>query len=70
MHPQVEHVEAEAVRVELDDPEEEARAADEEEEEEPPPDDQEHLVVDDVQGEDADGVDGLLTPARAVSDRF
>ena len=57
---EVHHVEPELDRVDLDDPEDHPPDPEEDEEEEPEPDDEEDLVVDDVEGEHADGVDRLL----------
>jgi len=50
----------------LEDAEEGSAQPDDHEEEEPPPDDEEELVVDDVQRQNADGVDGLLAAARTI----
>ena len=63
MHPEVQQPVSEFGRVDLDNPEDDSGHADEDETEEPPPEDQEHLVVDDVQGEDAEGVDVGLLPS-------
>ncbi len=60
MHSEVDHVEPQPDRVDLDDPEDQPGDAEEEQDVIPPPDDQEHLVVDDVEREHADRVDVLL----------
>ena len=62
MHPEVQQPVSEFGRVDLDNPEEDSGQTDEDEAEEPPPENQEHLVVDDVQGQDAEGVDVGLLP--------
>ena len=62
MHPEVQQPVSEFGRVDLDNPEDDSGHADEDETEEPPPEDQEHLVVDDVQGQDAEGVNVGLLP--------
>ena len=49
----------------LDDPVDDPESPDNGEEEEPPPEDEEHLVVDHVEGENADGVDVLLLAPSA-----
>jgi hypothetical protein len=51
----------------LDDVEDHLRDGADEEEDEPPPQDQEDFVVHDVQPEDAQGADALLTSTGSVS---
>jgi hypothetical protein len=70
VHPQVDHVEPEPERVHLHDPEDDSAKAEKEEDEEPPPEDEEDFVVDDVEREDADGVDVALLAAGAKAVPF
>ena len=62
VHPEVQQPVSEFGRVDLDNPEDDSGQTDEDEAEEPPPENQEHLVVDNVQGRDAEGVDVGLLP--------
>jgi hypothetical protein len=54
-------------RIDLDDVEDHLRDGADEEEDEPPPQDQEDFVVHDVQPEDTQGADALLTSTGSVS---
>ena len=67
VHSEVEHVEPEPDWSHLDHPEDQSGETQKDEDQEPPPDHQEHLVIDDVQGQDADGVYVLLFPTGTIS---
>ena len=67
MHSQIEHIEPEPHWVHLDQPEDEPWEAQEDEDEEPPPDHKEDLVIDNVQGKNADSINRFLFTPGAKS---